>query len=150
MTLSRRVTLAIGMSVALLSPGAGGQGSMPVGPSAQLGQHAQTADVPHRAAEACGRGLGEMRKARKAKDPGEQRKHYAAAQGHFQKSLGLERNFDALLGLGQAELGLGDPRAAMSSCQEALELKAASAEAKACADEARAKLAPAPAAPPPG
>ncbi len=148
MTLSRRIALATGISVALLSPAVGGQGSMPVGSSAQLGQHAQTEDVPHRAAQECGRGLREMRKARQAKDRGEQRKRYTAAEDHFRKSLGLVRNFDAVLGLGQAELALGDPQAALTSCQEALGFKPASAEAKACADEAKSKLTPTPAASP--
>jgi uncharacterized protein HemY len=49
-----------------------------------------------------------MRKAADAKDPADKKKHYAKAQEQFKKSLNLQQNFDALLGLGQVDLALGD------------------------------------------
>jgi tetratricopeptide (TPR) repeat protein len=140
----------IAAAIAIALPiGARAQGSMPVGSSGQLGQMSQTEDVPHRAAAAYNRGAREMRKAANAKDPADKKKHYAAAQDHFKKSLDLQRNFDALLGLGQADLALGDNVGARATCRDALSLKPTSTEAKACADTAEANVAPAaPPAPP--
>jgi tetratricopeptide (TPR) repeat protein len=138
----------------VLPAAAGAQGSMPAGSSADLGHVSLQEDAPHRAAEAYNRGSRELRKARGAKDPADQKKHYAAAQAHFKKSLDLQQNFDALLGMGQADLALGDNQGALTSCQQALGLKPGNDDAKSCADSAKAKLSPpaepAPAPPPPG
>lgn len=140
--------MIIAFVFALVLPGCAlAQGNMPAGSSAQMGTISHQEDPTKRAAEACSRGLREMRKARDAKDPADQRKHYIAAQEQFGRSLKLARTFDALLGLGQASLALGDAQGARSSCMEALGLKADSAEAKGCADQAAAALG-APAAPP--
>jgi hypothetical protein len=130
------VAVAVGLPVS-----AGAQGSIPVGSSSQLGHLSQTEDVPHRAAEAYNRGAREMRKAADAKDPADKKKHYTKAQEQFKKSLTLQQSFDALLGLGQADLALGDNEGARVSCHDALSLKPASEEAKACADSAQANLA---------
>jgi len=143
---SSAVVIAILLPVAVRA-----QGNMPVGSSEQLGHISHQEDAVHRAAEAYNRGAREMRKARDAKDPADQKKHYTAAQAQFKKSLGLAQGFDALLGLGQASLALGDDQGAMTSCSEALALKPNSEEAKACADQAKTRLtaAAAPAPPPP-
>jgi hypothetical protein len=139
-----RPTIIAAVVIAIALPvGARAQGSMPVGSSGQLGQMSQTEDVPHRAAAAYNRGARELRKAANAKDPADKKKHYSAAQAHFKKSLDLQQNFDALLGLGQADLALGDNAGARATCRDALILKPASTEAKACADTAEANLAPA-------
>ncbi len=132
-----------GVVALVLAAAARAQGSMPVGSSAQLGHLAQTEDVPHRAAEAYNRGARELRKAKDAKDPVDKKKHYTAAQEQFKKSLNLQQNFDAALGLGQADLALGDNEGARASCRNALGLNPASAEAKACAESAEANLVPA-------
>jgi tetratricopeptide (TPR) repeat protein len=95
--------------------------------------------APH----AYGRGARELRKAKDAKNPAEQRKHYTAAQAAFRRSISLLENYDALLGLGEADLALGDTEEAIYSCQRALYLKRKSEPAKACIDQSlaiRAKL----------
>jgi tetratricopeptide (TPR) repeat protein len=145
------VKLAIvAVAIAVVLPAAAGaQGSMPAGSSSDLGHLSQREDVPHRAAEAYSRGLRELKKARDAKDPADQKKHYTAAQEHFKKSLALQQNFDALLGMGQADLALGENQGALSSCLQALGLKPGNEEAKSCADTAKAKLSPPAEAPPP-
>jgi tetratricopeptide (TPR) repeat protein len=144
-----RAVVAIAIAV-VLPAAAGAQGSMPAGSSSELGHLSQREDVPHRAAEAYNRGIRELKKARDAKDPADQKKHYTAAQGHFRKSLDLLQNFDALLGMGQADLALGDSQGALTSCLQALGLKPNNEEAKSCADTAKAKLSqPVEAAPPP-
>jgi tetratricopeptide (TPR) repeat protein len=117
------------------------QGNMPVGSSAQLGHVSMQEDATHRAAAAYNRGLREMKKAADAKDAADKQKHYREAKAQFSKSLGLQQNFDALLGLGQANLALGDNQGAMTSCTEALGLKPDNQDAKSCADSAKAKLA---------
>lgn len=116
------------------------QGNMSAGSSAQMGTVSMQEDATHRAAAAYNRGIREMKKAANAKDAADKTKHYKEAQVQFNKSLGLQQNFDALLGLGQADLALGDNQGAMSSCTEALALKPDHADAKACADSAKAKL----------
>ena len=140
--MKRSVLIAAAAVAIVLPTGARAQGSIPVGSSAQLGHLSQTEDVPHRAAEAYNRGVREMRKAADAKDPADKKKHYSAAQAQFKKSLNLQQNFDALLGLGQADLALGDNEGARVSCHDALSLKPASIEAKACAEDAQANLTP--------
>jgi hypothetical protein len=142
-TVTRPTIIAAVIIAIALPAGARAQGSIPAGSSRQLGQVSQTEDVTHRAAAAYNRGAREMRKAADAKDPADKKKHYAAAQAQFKKSLDLEQNFDALLGLGQADLALGDNAGARASCRDALGLKPASTEAKACAESAEANLAPA-------
>ena len=95
--------------------------------------------APH----AYGRGARELRKAKDAKDPADKRKHYGAAQAAFRRSISLLENYDALLGLGEADLALGDTDEAIYACEGALSLKRKSAPAKACIDQAyaiRAKL----------
>jgi Flp pilus assembly protein TadD len=116
------------------------QGNMSAGSSAQMGTVSMQEDATHRAAAAYNRGIREMKKAAGAKEAADKTKHYKEAQAQFNKSLGLQQNFDALLGLGQADLALGDNQGAMSTCTEALTLKPDHAEAKACADSAKAKL----------
>jgi tetratricopeptide (TPR) repeat protein len=116
------------------------QGNMSAGSSAQMGTVTMQEDATHRAAAAYNRGIREMKKAASAKEAADKTKHYREAQAQFNKSLGLQQNFDALLGLGQADLALGDNQGAMSSCTEALALKPDHADAKACADSAKAKL----------
>lgn len=141
----KRAITAIAVAIALafaLPILARAQGNMPVGSSAQLGHVSMQEDAAHRAAAAYNRGLREMKKAADAKDAADKKKHYREAQAQFNKSLGLQQNFDALLGLGQADLGLGDNQGAMSSCTEALALKPDNQDAKSCADTAKAKLAP--------
>jgi len=118
------------------------QGNMSAGSSAQMGTVTMQEDATHRAAAAYNRGIREMKKAASAKDAADKTKHYKEAQAQFNKSLGLQQNFDALLGLGQADLALGDNQGAMTSCTEALALKADHPEAKACVDSAKAKLSP--------
>jgi tetratricopeptide (TPR) repeat protein len=118
------------------------QGNMSAGSSAQMGTVSMQEDAAHRAASAYNRGIREMKKAANAKDAADKTKHYREAQVQFNKSLGLQQNFDALLGLGQADLALGDPHGAMTSCTEALALKPDHPDAKACADSARAMLLP--------
>jgi tetratricopeptide (TPR) repeat protein len=95
--------------------------------------------APH----AYGRGARELRKAKDAKDPADRLKHYSAAQAAFRRSISLQSNYDALLGLGEADLALGDTEEAIYSCERALDLKRKSEPAKACIDQAfaiRAKL----------
>jgi tetratricopeptide (TPR) repeat protein len=140
--MKRSVLIAAWAMAIVLPAGARAQGSIPVGSSAQLGHLSQTEDVPHRAAEAYNRGVREMRKAADAKDPADKKKHYTGAQAQFKKSLSLQQNFDALLGLGQVDLALGDNEGAMASCHDALSLKPASVEAKTCAESAQANLTP--------
>ncbi|HVR07192.1 MAG TPA: hypothetical protein VMW75_04035 [Thermoanaerobaculia bacterium] len=138
------VVAVVAVVAAVVSPvSAGAQGSVPVGSSSQLGHLSQTEDVPHRAADAYNRGIREMKKAADAKDAADKKKHYAAAQTQFKKSLNLLQNFDALLGLGQADLALGDSEGARASCRDALGLKPASEEAKSCVESAQTNLAPA-------
>ncbi len=116
------------------------QGNMSAGSSAQMGTVSMQEDSAHRAASAYNRGIREMKKAANAKDAADKAKHYREAQAQFHKSLGLQQNFDALLGLGQADLALGDSQGAMTSCTEALALKPDHPDAKTCADSAKAKL----------
>jgi tetratricopeptide (TPR) repeat protein len=134
-------TTAIAIAAAALPVLARAQGNMPVGSSAQLQHVSMQEDATHRAAAAYSRGLREMKKAADAKDAAGRQKHYREAKVQFNKSLGLQQNFDALLGLGQANLALGDNQGAMTSCTEALGLKPDSQDAKSCADSAKAKLA---------
>ncbi len=138
------VKLAIvAVAIAVVLPAAArAQGSMPAGSSSDLGHLSQREDVPHRAAEAYNRGIREMKKARDAKDPADQKKHYTTAVGHFKKSLDLQQNFDALLGMGQADLALGENQGALTSCLQALGLKPGHEEANSCAEVAKTKLTP--------
>ena len=131
--------LAVAVALPLV---AHAQGNMSAGSSAQMGTVSMQEDATHRAASAYNRGIREMKKAANAKDAADKTKHYREARAQFNKSLGLQQNFDALLGLGQADLGLGDNQGAMSSCTEALALKPGHPDAKACADSAKAKLSP--------
>jgi len=133
--------IAIALAVALPFL-ARAQGNMPVGSSAQLNHVSMQEDATHRAAAAYNRGLREMKKAADAKDAADKQKHYREAQAQFNKSLGLQQNFDALLGLGQVNFALGDNQGALTSCTEALALKPDNQDAKSCADSAKAKLAP--------
>jgi tetratricopeptide (TPR) repeat protein len=135
-------TTAIAFALAAALPIlARAQGNMPAGSAAQLGHVSMQEDASHRAASAYNRGVREMKKAAEAKDAADKKKHYREAQAQFNKSLGLQQNFDALLGLGQADLGLGDNQGAMSSCTEALGLKPDNQDAKSCAETAKANLA---------
>jgi len=130
---------ALAIAVAL-PVAAHAQGNMSAGSSAQMGTLSLQEDAAHRAASAYNRGSREMKKAANAKDAADKAKHYHEAQAQFHKSLGLQQNFDALLGLGQADLALGDNQGAVTSCTEALALKPDHPDAKACADSAKAKL----------
>ncbi len=134
---SALAALAIAAALPLV---AHAQGNMSAGSSAQMGTVTMQEDASHRAASAYNRGIREMKKAANAKDAADKAKHYREAQASFNKSLGLQQNFDALLGLGQADLALGDSQGAMTSCTEALALKPGHADAKTCADSAKAKL----------
>jgi len=99
------------------------------------------------------RGARELRQARRTQDPAERRQHLSAAMSHFKRSLALERNADALLGLGETALELGENQEAMQACQEALDWWSARKRAKVCFDQAVAALkrpaAPPASAPPP-
>jgi len=129
------------LTIALALPlAAHAQGNMSAGSSAQMGTVSLQDDAAHRAASAYNRGIREMKKAANAKEAADKAKHYREAQAQFNKSLGLQQNFDALLGLGQADLALGDNQGAVTSCTEALALKPDSQDAKTCADSAKAKL----------
>ena len=136
-----KYAILVACAVLCLSTACLAQGSMPVGSSGQLGHLSLQESATQRAAEAAGRGAREVRKAEEAKDPAEQKKHWARAQEHFLRSLKIEQNFDALLGLGRADLALGDAAGARSSCREALALKPGSGEAQACVESAEALLA---------
>jgi len=129
--------LALALALPLV---AHAQGNMSAGSSAQMGTVSLQDDAAHRAASAYNRGLREMKKAANAKDAADKTKHYKEAQAQFNKSIGLQQNFDALLGLGQVDLALDDNQGAMTSCTEALALKPDHPDAKACADSAKAKL----------
>jgi len=128
--------------IAALPLAAHAQGNMSAGSSAQMGTVSMQEDAAHRAAAAYNRGIREMKKAANAKEAADKTKHYREAQAQFNKSLGLQQNFDALLGLGQADLALGDDQGALTSCTEALALKPDHPDAKTCADSAKAKLSP--------
>lgn len=102
-------------------------------------------DPTTRAAQCYGRGARAMKKAKKQEAAGETEKaqeNYRRAKKEFSEAVGLQQGyFDALLGLGQAQLALGQKESALDSCTHALSVKPKSEEAQACTEAARGSAA---------
>jgi hypothetical protein len=95
------------------------------------------ADPVAQAATAYSRGMQSKRQAEAETDPQKKAKLYGKAKDELTKSVRLQRNFDALLALGQVYLALGKKPFALDACTGAQAMKPADEAAKACIEAAR-------------